>query len=45
MTPCPGEDNEARFIDQSFISEIVVVSPGTNIFFGSMVMQDMNTIS
>jgi hypothetical protein len=40
----PGEDNEARFIDQSFIPEIAVVNPGTNVFW-SMVMQDMNTIS
>lgn len=29
----PGEDNEARFIDQSFVPEIAVVSPGTNVFW------------
>lgn len=28
----PGEDNEARFIDQSFVPEIAVVSPGTKVF-------------
>jgi hypothetical protein len=29
----PGEDNEARFIDQSFVPEIAVVGPGTNVFW------------
>lgn len=29
----PGEDNEARFIDQSFVPEIAVVTLGTNVFW------------
>jgi hypothetical protein len=40
----PGEDNEARFIDQSFVPEIAVVSQEP-MYFGSMVMQGMNMIS